>query len=466
LTNATYLKPLIFFLKYHFYPHFPYVGTEFASYFYMSKNRMIILADDLTGANDTAIQFVNRGLSAVVITHTECFSPDFYKDYDVIAVSTNSRGMSSIDAYKIVRETIRKGKIKDRHFFYKKIDSVLRGNPGGELAAVIDEIGIPLVIAAPSFPANQSILKHGRLSSGTGIVDAVQVLSEGINRKVESIPLEEIRRGEKNMTNYIMDRHVGGTAVFVADAVSDTDLEMIYRSSMCLEKPLILAGAAAFASHIAAALGSALGRPSGEADLISLRDNGSVLIIAGTRQGETAEQITTLSRILSIPIIRFKVDRIIEDKSEEAIIESFNEAAQQMRQKQNICIVAVESMFKSTIPLGAVARHAETETTGNAITEALGILARKLFDAFEFSVVICTGGDTSLGVCSSLEITGIQPVAEICPGIPLGKIIAGPHEGRYIITKSGRFGNNGSLLEITHYLGICAASISARGAAL
>jgi uncharacterized protein YgbK (DUF1537 family) len=437
---------------------------EFASYLHMHLKRMIILADDLTGANDTAIQFVNRGLSAVVITHTDRFDPELYKDYDVIAVSTNSRGMSTVDAYNAVRETIRKGKAGNRDFFYKKIDSVLRGNPGGELAAVIDEIGIPLVIAAPSFPANQSILKHGRLSSGTGVVDAVQVLSEGINRKVESIPLEEIRRGEKNMVDYITDRHARGTAVFIADAVSDADLEMIYRSSMRLERPLVLAGAAAFASHIAAAMGNAAGRPSrgAGADRIFLGNDGSALIIAGTRQGETAAQITTLSRVLSVPIVRFKVDCVIDGRSEEAIIESIDDVAQQMRRKQNVCIIAVESMFKSAIPLGDVARR-ETETTGNAIAEALGILAKKMLETFGFSVVICTGGDTSLGVCSSLEITGIQPVAEICPGIPLGKIMGGPHEGRYIITKSGRFGNNGSLLEITHCLGIGAASVSAKG---
>jgi uncharacterized protein YgbK (DUF1537 family) len=439
---------------------------KFAINSYMAMNRMIILADDLTGANDTAIQFVNRGLSAVVVTHTERFNPDSYTGYDVIAVSTNSRGMSAVDAYNTVKETLRKGKIRDKNLFYKKIDSVLRGNPGGELAAVIDEIGIPLVIVAPSFPANQSILKNGRLSSGASVVDAVQVLSEGINRKVESIPLEEIRRGEKNMVNYIMDHHAGGTSVFVADAVSDRDLEMIYRSSLRLKKPFVLAGAAALASHIAASMGNAAGRPSWQTDLIALRNNGPVLVIAGTRQGETAAQITTLSRILSIPIIRFKVDRVIEGRSKDAIAESFKEVAQQMRQKQNVCIIAVESMFKSTIPQGDVARHAEAETMGNIITEALGALTKKLLDAFEFSVMICTGGDTSLGVCSSLEITGIQPVVEICPGIPLGKIIGGAHEGRYIITKSGRFGNNGSLLEITQYLGICAESVSAGGETL
>jgi uncharacterized protein YgbK (DUF1537 family) len=417
----------------------------------MPINRTIILADDLTGANDTAIQFVNRGLSALVITHTERFNSASYRDYDVIAVSTNSRGMSAGDAYNAVRETIRKGKTGNGDFFYKKIDSVLRGNPGGELAAVMDEINIPLAIAAPSFPANQSILEHGKLSSGAGVVDAVQVFSAGINRKVESIPLEEIRRGEANTINYIMNRHAGGASVFVADAVSEADLELVYRSSMRLEKPLVLAGAAAFANHIAASMENSARKPSCPVDLAALRNNGPALVIAGTRQGETAAQVTTLSRILSIPIIRFKVDRVIEGKTSEAISDAFDEVARQMRRKQDMCIIAVESMFKSAIPPGDVAR---IETECGAISGALGDLTRKVLDTFDFPVMFCTGGDTSLGVCSSLGITGIQPVAEICPGIPIGKIIGGPHEGRYIITKSGRFGNNSSLLEITHYLGI------------
>jgi uncharacterized protein YgbK (DUF1537 family) len=419
----------------------------------MPINRTIILADDLTGANDTAIQFVNRGLSALVITHTERLNPASYKDYEVIAVSTNSRGMSAGDAYNAVRETIRKGKTGNGDFFYKKIDSVLRGNPGGELAAVMDEIDIPLAIAAPSFPANQSILEHGKLSSGAGVVDAVQVFSAGINRKVESIPLEEIRRGEANTVNYIMGRHAGGASVFVADAVSETDLELVYRSSMRLEKPLVLAGAAAFANHIAASMGNSAGKPSRPADLAALRNNGPALVIAGTRQGETAAQIATLSRILSIPIIRFKVDWVIEGRISEAISGAFDEVVRQIRWKQDMCIIAVESMFKSAIPPGDVART-ETEAECGAISGALGALTRKVLDAFDFSLMLCTGGDTSLGVCSSLGIAGIQPVAEIYPGIPIGKIIGGPHEGRYIITKSGRFGNNSSLLEITRYLGI------------
>jgi uncharacterized protein YgbK (DUF1537 family) len=158
---------------------------------------------------------------------------------------------------------------------------------------------------------------------------------------------------------------------------------------------------------------------------------------------------------MSVPIIPFKVDLVAKGKSDQAIEEVCNEAAGQMRLKPGLCIVAVESMFRSEIPVGNVDRnYAEGDNTGGAISAALGVLAEKLLDTFHFEVLISTGGDTSLGLCQRLDIRGIEPIAEISPGIPVGRIAVGPHSGKYIITKSGRFGDKNSLLEIMRYLGV------------
>jgi uncharacterized protein YgbK (DUF1537 family) len=432
----------------------------------MPFNRTIILADDLTGANDTAIQFVNQGLSALVITHGDFSTALDLDSYDVVAVNSNSRGMNADDAYHTVREMLKRLMAKRRgYFFYKKIDSVLRGNPGKELAAVMDELDIPLALAAPSFPANRSVMEHGLLSSGvnetdgSGHIDAVQVFSKGMNRKVENIPLEEIRRGRA--AEYIETHNAGGVQVFVADAVTDADIKTIYRTAAGLGKPLVLAGAAALACHAARDFGrkkagnSAEASAAMEAPASLLAPDESVLVIVGTRRGETAAQITTLSRIMSVPIIRFKVDLVALNKSEDAVNEAYHEAAAQMRKKAGLCIIAVESIFKAEIPPGNMdGKQVEGDKTGEAISSALGILAKKLLDDFRFSVIISTGGDTSLGICRRLGIKGIEPLAEICPGIPVGTITAGVYKGRFIITKSGRFGDKGSLLKIVDYLGL------------
>jgi uncharacterized protein YgbK (DUF1537 family) len=172
-------------------------------------------------------------------------------------------------------------------------------------------------------------------------------------------------------------------------------------------------------------------------------------------RGETAAQIAALSQIMLVPIIRFRVDMVEGGRSGDAVREAYHEAAAQMRGNARLCIVAVESMFRAEIPPDNVdKRQVEGGKTGEAISQALGNLTRKLLDDFQFSAIISTGGDTSLGICRRLEIKGIEPLAEICPGIPIGKISGGIYKGRYIITKSGRFGDQGSLLEIADYVGI------------
>jgi uncharacterized protein YgbK (DUF1537 family) len=345
--------------------------------------------------------------------------------------------------------------VRNGYFIYKKIDSVLRGNPGKELAAVMDEMNLSLAVAAPSFPANRSVLEHGILSSGgESGVDAVKVFASGTGRKVENIPLEKIRRGSESVAEYIRSRHAGGTQVFVADAVTDDDLEIVYRTSSLLGESHVMAGAAALAGQFAKDLGrEKIGTHIKRAE--GLKSGAPVLVIAGTRQGETAAQIITLSKTMSVPIIRFKVDLVSEGKSGAAVDAALNEAAEQMKENPRLCIVAVESIFHSEVLAGNVDRnYAEGDDTGCAISEALGILAGKLLDRFQFPALVSTGGDTSLGICQSLGIKGIEPIAEICPGIPMGKIAGGDHEGKFIITKSGRFGDKNSLLEIMHYLGI------------
>jgi uncharacterized protein YgbK (DUF1537 family) len=124
-----------------------------------------------------------------------------------------------------------------------------------------------------------------------------------------------------------------------------------------------------------------------------------------------------------------------------------------MKKNPALCIVAVASMFNSEIKEGNVVwNKADSDAASDAISAALGVLAGKLVDLYRFQVMLSTGGDTSLEICNRLGITGIQPLAEICPGIPIGKIIGGICENRYIITKSGRFGNSDSMVEIMNYI--------------
>jgi uncharacterized protein YgbK (DUF1537 family) len=352
--------------------------------------------------------------------------------------------MSPGDAYRTIYEAVKNLEVAKNDFFvYKKVDSMLRGNPGQELAAVMDALDVPLALVAPAFPANRSVVEHGRLPSGT---DAVRIFADGSGRKTENIPLETIRQGAPSVTAFIHNRNNNGTQVFVADTVHDTDLETIYAASTCLEKPHILTGSAGLANQIAR--NKSCGFRASGFELSEGKIAPPIFVVAGSRQVETVVQILALSQSLSIPVIRFKVSWVMEGKSDEAIKEAQSEAAELMRRNIPICIVAVESMFHADTAGKINQQYAEGDEIGKAISGALDSLTKKLFEDFHFSLLISTSGDTSMGICQHLGISGIEPLQEISPGIPLARIVGGPYNGRFMITKSGRFGEPDTLLKI------------------
>ena len=420
----------------------------------MAENKLFILADDLTGANDTAIQFVKNGFSAMVAIH-DWFSPSVFSGYNIISINSDTRAMNAQDAYNAVRKLIQRlNAAKLEGTYYKKVDSVLRGNPGAELAAVMDELCISLAIVAPSFPANRSILEQGILKSGKTVpqasIDAVKIFADSMEKKAENIPLEITRQGHIKAAEYVLSRYDCGVQVFVADAVTNEDLAIISRIPAVVEKPLVLAGSGALANE--AAQNTDMKRLTIERPAAS-EPSTPVLVICGTQQGETAIQIKTLSDKLSAPIVRFQTELVKKGQPEEAIKMALNEAKQSMKKNPNICIVAVDTLFRAEIPEGNVVwDKPANDTDSQAISAAIGKLTVNLTGAFCFPVMFSTGGDTSLEICKHLGVLGIQPMTEICPGIPIGKIVGGSCENRYIITKSGRFGDKDSLVEIMNYV--------------
>src|SRR5207244_983357 len=93
--------------------------------------RVGIIADDLTGAGDTAVQFVRAGWK------TELQLRPRESAADVIAVTTDSRGRSERDAAEAVSTAVTRLRSLHVTRIYKKIDSTLRGHVRAEVQAAL-----------------------------------------------------------------------------------------------------------------------------------------------------------------------------------------------------------------------------------------------------------------------------------------------------------------------------------------
>src|SRR6188472_4437131 len=110
--------------------------------------RVGILADDLTGAADTALQFVRAGW------RTDLQLRPGKSDAQVVAVTADSRNLSAPDAAKAVVAAVGQLRQAGVTHLYKKIDSTLRGQIRAEVLAALNAwAGDAIAVVCPAYPA-------------------------------------------------------------------------------------------------------------------------------------------------------------------------------------------------------------------------------------------------------------------------------------------------------------------------
>src|SRR5579875_622199 len=203
----------------------------------------VIIADDLTGAADTAAGFAARGCSAAVSLDGS------FPGSVVVAVDTDTRRAAQGDAAAVVRATVARARGSGAEFLYKKVDSVFRGNVAAELAAFACATPGTLCVFAPAFPGtgrttrDGSQLVHGVPLADTGIWQSAgtsppdvraQLRQAGI--RVADVRLADVRGTAAQLAARFAaeaggNREAGADhqapAVVVCDAETDADLAAI-----------------------------------------------------------------------------------------------------------------------------------------------------------------------------------------------------------------------------------------------
>jgi uncharacterized protein YgbK (DUF1537 family) len=118
----------------------------------VDRGRLLILADDLTGALDSGVQLAHRGQRVVILTAPDVPFPDS-SVYDVLVIDTETRHIGAEEAGKLVFSLVRQAKASGIRCFYKKTDSGLRGKVGAELQAVLLASGAERLHFIPAYPA-------------------------------------------------------------------------------------------------------------------------------------------------------------------------------------------------------------------------------------------------------------------------------------------------------------------------
>ena len=235
--------------------------------------RYALIADDLTGALDAGAGFAAAGLRAALPFSGR---PEDVPEADVVLINTASREGSAAAAAAATRDAAERLRAAGLERVYKKIDSVLRGHPGPELAAVLDVFrGRALV--APEFQA------QGRVTR-----DGVQY--------AHGVPVEPFG-------GFLRDALEGAaTRADIRDAETDDDLARIAHEAARNAAYRVWCGTAGLAKHAPSALGLA---PSSKAPRRSAASR--VCVLAGTGHPATESQLDEL-RAAGLPGVELLVE--------------------------------------------------------------------------------------------------------------------------------------------------------------
>lgn len=416
---------------------------------------MIIIADDLTGANDTGVQFAIQGLHTEILLEGTNLSQQ--SEAAILVVDTDSRAIGANEAYQKIQRIAKQAQQAGFKNFYKKVDSTLRGNIGIELQAILDLGFHDFALVMPAFPKNGRTTVGGHhllygvplseteigKDSKTPVLESVlpELLRQQTSALIGHIGIFELSQGEETIAVAIQHHLAQGCRILSCDAWQDEHFQLVAGAALRVSQKILWTGSAGLAECLPQLFGwnekQSLSAPS--------------LVIAGSISSVTREQIQQLMNE-EHELVEVQIADYLPWQENETM-PCLQKALRLLKNGKNIILSsgyqtdAIERAKVSGERLGMSSLE-----VSQSVAHILGWMGATILQQQEVAGVVLTGGDTAASVCRALGVKGIRILEEVAPAIPLGKMVTEKGKTLWVITKAGAFGSSDALVKATQRL--------------
>lgn len=398
--------------------------------------KLLIVADDLSGAADCAVGFAAAGHRAVVTLDAanaaDCAAAD------VVAVDTDTRRDAPIDAarrtvaaYVALHATGRR--------LYKKIDSTLRGNWAIEVAALQPLAG--LAIVAPAFPATGRTLVGGRVFvNGVPLEDTDTWRLENDGRRADvaamladaglaaaGLDAEALRDDPETLAARIATIAASGAQAVVVDTQTEEALRVLAQVTMASDGAWFWVGSGGLAREIAV-----LSRRESAAETSGEPHPGApILTLVGTLSAVGDKQCAMLRERGGVN------ERIVPP----AMLREGPRHGEWLTWQAQIGAVLSNG---EDLLLRIGRDDAFDPAEGARLSQALAELVEP--HVTKTGGLIATGGETARAMLTVAGIGALQLVAEVEAGVAIARPLGEARSHRPgIVTKAGAFGTDRAL---------------------
>jgi len=404
---------------------------------------VLIVADDLTGAADCAVQFRQAGFSAVVLTAPASARPSRFQ---VVSLSLHTRDASWAQVLRVwERHTPAILQHAEHALVYQKIDSTLRGHPALEVRLLRHLLDAPAAVIAPAFP------KQGRqtidgVHQVQGIPLAETEFGRAQARPVTSSRLLEIFQGPREGSSvhlpwFVLEQGAGHVAewlkerlrqscqLITADAAHEDHLDTLTRAVFSLKQKVLLVGSAGWAERLALAYRETTAPPP---------PMPGTLGVVGSLNRVATQQVRVASAAGAtvVPLT----------------VAAANPATDVHADAMSLLSQTLAAGRHAVIWTAPSGRDVGTRLEGHRILRALGVLVHAVLSSAEVSGLVIVGGETTRTVLRALHASGITLTGQVAAGVPHGRILDGAFAGLAVATKAGGFGEETALWDCLNFL--------------
>lgn len=409
--------------------------------------RTIVIADDITGANDIGIMYAKAGLETYVYSYGQGERQE-YLPCDSLVIDTDSRFDTYENAYRKVAGALRAVPTDGVCQYINKQCSVFRGNIGAEFDAMLDTLQEKFAVVVLGFPDNGRKTLHGihyvhgiKLEDSQFRKDPVHpmtksslkdILQDQTKRKVDNI-FYEVYEGGVKAVKKALDEKRRCCSYCIMDVRDNEDLELL---ANVLQNEKVLCGSSALSAYLAKQEAMQANCCLAE----KKTGKGKVFCLAGSLTPQTVAQ-TAYMKEKGYPVITVDTRRLFDEKERITEYGRVYKQIESAYEKGNLAMIHSMNDTELVIETKVLAAQNGIDNTAvsSMVSAALSTISQKVIKDYQIRHIIVCGGDTSASLCAQLGIRGMKVLEEIEPGLPTCESVDAPYYR--MVLKSGSFGS-------------------------
>jgi uncharacterized protein YgbK (DUF1537 family) len=394
------------------------------------KTTLLIVADDLTGAGDAGVEFC--GIQNAIVTDMNSLTSVHLGQHAVISLNTATRNAST-GTIKSCMDQLAPW-VQDNHpnIIFKKIDSCMRGNPGFEIKTLM-AITKKKAIVVSALPNYGRTIQDGLIRLNGQVISESEmgrdirspmdescpevILQRQSGKTVGHVNLADIHKGRLFLTGHLTELFSRDMDIICLDAVTNEDLDIIAHSALDMHESILFCGSSGLAGAMARTRGDFSLHPVAPAR----SDESKTLYICGSASDAMKKQMN-----------RFKAEINVCEQV-------YGNGAPCFDPQMNAHLFRLPAMNEKKL---------DAEQAGRKLCRA----ALEIIRENRYRFIFVSGGDTAQAFLESANAGSFSIYGSLLPGIPWGYLHDGPFKGLGLITKSGSFGAEDTLIKINTML--------------